>query len=63
MVETKETVILRKLEASEGMEITDVKTGKLRAKIVYLGCEDSPNNYKEIPEGTPVPEDVEEVEG
>lgn len=60
MVETKETVILRKLEASEGMEITDIATETLRTKLLYLGCEDSSSNYKEIPEGTPVPEELNE---
>ena len=60
MVETKETVILRKLVAFDGMKITDIATETLRTKLLYLGCEDSSSNYKEIPEGTPVPEDMEE---
>lgn len=57
------TVIIRKLTASEGMVITDIATEMLRAKVVYLGKEDSEANYKEIDENTPLPEsDVEESE-
>ena len=42
---------LRKLTANEGM---------VRAKFLFLGIEDSEENYKEIPEDTPLPEtDVE----
>lgn len=55
------TVTLRKLTASEGMVITDVETETMRAPFVYLGKEDSPENYKEIDENTPLPE-VEESE-
>ena len=50
------TVIIRKLTASEGMVITDVETETMRAKVVYLGKEDSEANYKEIDENTPLPE-------
>lgn len=57
------TVIIRKLTASEGMVITDTKTETMRAKVVYLGKEDSEANYKEIDENTPLPEpDTEENE-
>ena len=55
MTTSTETVILRKLTASEGMVITDLETETMRAKMVYLGKEDSEDNYKEIPEGTPLP--------
>ncbi len=50
------TVILRKLIASEGMTITDKATETMRATEVYLGKEDSEDNYIEIPEDTPLPE-------
>ena len=59
MTETSQTVILRKLEASAGMVITDKETETMRAKTVYLGVGDSPDNYKEIDENTPLPEPVE----
>ena len=55
MKETSQTVVLRKLEASDGMVITDKATEIMRAKVVYLGVEDSPENYKEIDENTPLP--------
>lgn len=55
-----ETVVLRKLTPSEGMVITDVETETLRSKLVYLGKEDSEENYKEIDENTPLPETEEE---
>lgn len=51
---------LRKLTASEGMVYTDLKTEMMRAKFLFLGIGDSEENYKEIPENTPLPEiDVE----
>ncbi len=50
------TVILRKLTASEGMVITDKETKTMRATEIYLGKEDSEENYIEIPEDTPLPE-------
>jgi hypothetical protein len=50
------TVVLRKLTPSEGMVITDIETETMRAKEVYLGKEDSEDNYKEIDENTPLPE-------
>lgn len=56
MTISTETVILRKLTASEGMVITDVETETMRAKEIWLGKGDSESNYKEIPEGTPLPE-------
>ena len=57
------TVIIRKLSASEGMVITDIETETMRAKVVYLGKEDSELNYKEIDENTPLPEsDTEDTE-
>ncbi len=48
---------IRKLTASEGMVITDVETQTLRAKILFLGVEDSESNYKEVPADTPLPTD------
>lgn len=54
---------LRKRTASEGMVYTDLKTEMMRAKFLFLGIEDSEENYKEIPENTPLPEiDVENDE-
>ncbi len=50
------TVILRKLTASKGMVITDKATETMRATEIYLGKEDSEDNYIEIPEDTPLPE-------
>lgn len=55
------TVVIRKLTASEGMVITDIATETMRSKVVYLGKEDSADNYKEIDENTPLPE-IEEQE-
>ena len=49
-------VLIRKLIASDGMVITDIETETMRSKIVYLGKEDSEENYKEIDENTPLPE-------
>lgn len=56
MITSTETVILRKLTASEGMVITDLETETMRAAEVGLGKGDSEENYKEIPKGTPLPE-------
>ena len=56
MISSTQTVILRKLTASEGMVITDLETETMRAAEVWLGKGDSENNYKEIPEDTPLPE-------
>ncbi len=50
------TVILRKLTASKGMVITDKATETMRATEIYLGKEDSEDNYIEIPEDTPLPD-------
>ena len=55
MISSTQTVILRKLTASEGMVITDIETETMRAKEVWLGKSDSEENYKEIPEDTPLP--------
>lgn len=56
MISSTQTVILRKLTASEGMVITDIETETMRAKEVWLGKGGSEENYKEIPEDTPLPE-------
>lgn len=48
--------------ADEGMDITDIETEMMRTKEVYLGKEARFENYfKEIPEGTPVPEPDEQL--
>lgn len=54
-------IVIRKLMPSEGMVITDVATQTMRSKCVYLGSEDSADNYMEIDENTPLPE-IEEHE-
>ena len=54
-------VVIRKLVPSEGMVITDIATQAMRSKCVYLGSEDSSDNYMEIDENTPLPE-LEEQE-
>ena len=63
MIQSEQTVVLRKLEASEGMVITDKATETMRAKLVYLGVNDSPENYMEINENTPEPGEETEEEG
>ena len=57
MTTSTQTVILRKLTASEGMAITDKATQTMRAEFVFLGKEDSEDNYIEIPADTPLPEE------
>lgn len=47
-------VVIRKLIPSEGMVITDIETKTMRSKCVYLGKEDSVDNYTEIDENTPL---------
>lgn len=43
--------------ADDGYDITDIETETIRAKEVYLGKEARFEDFfKEIPEGTPVPE-------
>lgn len=61
MTTSTQTVILRKLTANEGMAITDKATQTMRAEFVFLGKEDTEENYIEIPADTPLPED--EAEG
>lgn len=56
MISSTQTVVLRKLTASEGMVITDIETETMRATEVWLGKDDSEENYREIPEDTPLPE-------
>ena len=55
MISSTQTVILRKFTASEGMVITDIETETMRATEVWLGKGDSEENYREIPEDTPLP--------
>ena len=56
----KSTIELIKLTASDGMTLTN---GETYGKEVYLGCNDSPDNWREIPETEvpkeEAPEDVE----
>lgn len=49
--------------ADDGYDITDIETEMLRTKEVWLGKEAQFGDYfKEIPEGTPVPESENEGE-
>ncbi len=41
------TIELIKLTASDGMTLTN---GETYGKEVYLGCNDSPDNWQEIPD-------------
>ena len=43
----KSTVELTKLTAAEGMTLTN---GEAYGKEIYLGCNDSPDNWREIPD-------------
>lgn len=52
---TKEIIELQKLTASEGMVLFN---GETYSKEVYLGKNDSADNWKEIPESE-VPEDIQ----
>ena len=54
---TKTTVELIKLTASEGMTLTN---GEAYGKVIYLGCNDTADNWHEIPDGE-VPQDEPEV--
>lgn len=49
------TTQLTKLTASEGMLLTN---GEVYSNEVYLGIYDSPENWHEVPEDTPIPEDA-----
>lgn len=51
----KSTIELIKLTAAEGMTLTN---GETYGKEVYLGCNDSAENWQEIPESD-VPKDEE----
>lgn len=53
-------ITLRKLTPAEGMVITDKETETLRSAELWLGKEDSEENYLEIPADTPFPEEVDE---
>ena len=44
---TQETIKIRKLTAGEGMTLYN---GEAFGKEVYLGADDSPENWQEIPE-------------
>ena len=52
-------VILKELRPSKGMILTDKETETMRAEVIYLGKEDSENNYKEIETNIPIEEEVE----
>ena len=44
---------------TENNVITDVATETDRAEFMFLGKEDSPENYKAIDRNTPIPEPAE----
>ena len=44
---------------TENNVITDVATETMRAEFMFLGKEDSPENYKAINRNTPLPEPAE----
>lgn len=52
-------VTLKELRPSQGMILTDKETETMRAEVIYLGKEDSENNYKEIETNIPIEEEVE----
>lgn len=55
---TKTTIELIKLTADEGMTLTN---GEIFSKSVYLGCNDSPDNWREITdEEAEKPQEAEE---
>ena len=54
----KETITRIKLTAAEGMTLTN---GETYGKEVYLGCNDSPDNWQEIPESEVPKEEVDTV--
>lgn len=51
-------VTLKELRPSQGMILTDKETETMRAEVIYLGKEDSENNYKEIETNIPIEEGV-----
>lgn len=52
-------VILKELRPSKGMILTDKETETMRAEVIYLGKEDSENNYIEIEEtNIPIEEEI-----
>ncbi len=55
----KKTIELIKLTAAEGMTLTN---GETYGKEIYLGCNDSEDNWREIPEAD-VPKDEPPVIG
>lgn len=52
----QETIQIRVLTASDGMVLTN---GETYGTQVYLGVNDSPENWKEVPEPEPEPEPEE----
>ena len=42
--------------------VTDIATETERAEFMFLGVEDSPENYKAIDRNTPLPEPEEPIE-
>lgn len=53
------TIELRKLEASEGMTLTN---GEVYGKEIYLGVNDAPENWSEIPDSEVPKEEILESE-
>ena len=53
-----EEITIIKLIASEGKSLTN---GEIYAKELYLGCNDSPDNWTEI-DDSEIPEETEEIQ-
>ena len=53
-----EQITIIKLTASDGKSLTN---GEIYAKELYLGCNDSPDNWTEI-DDSEIPEEIEEIQ-
>ena len=53
-----EQITIIKLTASDGKSLTN---GEIYAKELYLGCNDSPDNWTEI-DDSEIPEETEEIQ-
>ena len=53
-----ELITIIKLTASDGKSLTN---GEIYAKELYLGCNDSPDNWTEI-DDSEIPEEIEEIQ-
>lgn len=58
-MKTETINILKLIPSKNNLVITDKETETLRAKTVYLGKDDDKSNYMEIPEDTPLADEIE----